>query len=158
MYSRHRMNAYRQLRSVFHRPGTADLEAVLERLVEADPVHRQSHQLRLAEIAWDAGNDERFFRLAADAFLRRDDRPVTGRFDLDFQAPARVLYLLIETLWRAGRHQDAYLWCQAAVDGGYLKRGGGDFVNKLAMVIRKVEATVRPSAEGPGLTGAAAGG
>lgn len=150
MYSRHLMNGYRQLRSAFHRPPTEELVTVLERLVEADPVHRQSHQLRLAELAWDAGDDDRFFRLAADAFLRRDDRPMTGRFDLDYQAPARILFLIIETLWRGGRYQDAQLWCQAAVEGGYLNRGGGDFVSKLAMVIRKVEATVRPQGGGEG--------
>ncbi len=141
IYSRHLMHAYRYQRTAFYQPEAQELVTVLERLVEVDGVHRQSHRLRLAEIAWDHGEDNRFFQLATEALLMNAGVPAVGRFELDYQAPGQVLYLVIETLWRAGRHADALMWCQGARDGRYLEPGGRYFSPLLAMVVRKVEAT-----------------
>jgi spermidine synthase len=142
IYSRHLMHAYRYLRSAYYQPPTEELIAVLSRLAEVDLVHRQSHQLRLAEIAWDLGDDARFLQLTTETFVQPDGEPAVGRFDLDYQAPGRVLFLLIETLWRAGRYRDARLWCDAAREGGYLQTSSRLYNPRLNVVVRKVEATV----------------
>ncbi len=144
IYSRHLMNAYRQLRSAYYQPPSAELEEVLERLRAADATHRQSHILRLAEIAWDKGDDERFVRLATEAFVPQAGAPRVGRFEHDYSAPGNVLYLLIETLWRRGLYRDAQLWCDAARDGGYLDPAGRYHNPRLDMVVRKVAATSPP--------------
>lgn len=141
IYSRHLMHAYRYQRSAYYQPPSEELVTVLERLAEVDAVHRQSHRLRLAEIAWDHGQDERFFQLATEALLIHAGVPAVGRFEMDYQAPGQVLYLVIETLWRAGRYADAKAWCRGARDGGYLEPGGRYYSPLLAMVVRKVDAT-----------------
>lgn len=149
IYSRHLMNAYRYLRSAFYQPPSAELLTVLERLLEVDTEHRQSHQLRLAEIAWDLGQDERFFQLASQAFLPQAGAPQVGKFDLDYQAPGHVLFLVIETLWRMQRYPDAVLWCTAAREGGYLEPTSRHYSPLLAMVVRKVDATAPRAAPAP---------
>lgn len=141
MYSRHLMNAYRNLRCVYYQPPTNELAVVLERLVETDALHRQSHLLRLAEIAWDHGQDDRFIELATAAFVRLRGAPEVGRFDLDYGAPGYVLFLVIETLWRGAHYSDARLWCDAAREGGYLRHESRFYSPLLEMVVRKVEAT-----------------
>lgn len=145
IYSRHLMHAYRYQRSAYYQPPSEELVKVLERLTDVDALHRQSHRLRLAEIAWDLGDDSRFVQLATEALLINAGVPAVGRFDLDYQAPGQVIYLMIETLWRAGRYGDALLWCRGARDGRYLEPGGRYYSPLLAMVVRKVEATAPAS-------------
>lgn len=140
IYSRHLMNAYRQQRSVFYQPPTEDLIQVLERLAEVDSVHRQTHWLRLAELAWDRGDDARFMELAERAFRQEAGAPPVGRFDLDRIAPGNVLGLVLETLWRAGRREEARQWSAAARSGGYLIPGSAYYTPVLAMIARKVDA------------------
>lgn len=139
MYSRYLQNSYRHARSVFFQPPTAELQAVLECLAENDVVHRSSHQLRLAEIAWDLGDEPRFAELASTALLHSGQAGVTGRFDFDYSAPGRVLFLLIESLWRRGSLTDAQWWCHAARQSGYLDPKSRYYSRRLDMVIRKVE-------------------
>lgn len=148
IYSRHLMHAYRYQRSAFHRPATNELGVVLGRLLETDVEHRQSHLLRLAELAWDAGEDERFFRQSTEALMPQRGAPLVGRFDLDYSAPGRALYRVIETLWRAGRQADAAAWCQAAKESGYLQTSSRYYSPHLAMVVRKAEATATTTAAG----------
>ncbi|MBX3747940.1 MAG: fused MFS/spermidine synthase [Verrucomicrobiae bacterium] len=151
IYSRHLMHAYRALRSAFYQPPTEELIEVLDRLVETDPAHLQSHLLRLAEIAWDVGDEATFVQLAADSFLQSAGAPAVGRYELDFQAPGRVLYLLIDLLWHANRFEDAYGWCRAAREGRFLERGSRFYNPMLAVVVRKVEATLASAAEAAGV-------
>lgn len=142
IYSRHLMHAYRYLRSAYYIPPHEELKSVLERLVELDEHHRRSHLLRLAEIAWDEGDDTNFFRLAAEAFRPGQDGPnEVGRFNFDNRAPGRVLFLIIETLWRAQRFAEARAWCEAARQGGFLDPAGQYYTERLSMVVRKVELT-----------------
>ncbi len=139
MYSRYLHNAYRQARSVYFQPPSQELRSVLEHLAEHDAEHRNSHQLRLAELAWDQGDELRFFELSSKALLHSGATGITERFDFDYSAPGRVLHLLIETLWRNGRHGDARGWCQAAREGGYLDPKSRYFARRLELVVRKVE-------------------
>jgi len=150
MYSRYLQNSYRQARSVFYQPPTEELQAVLEHLVEKDPVHHHSHQLRLAELAWDLGDEQRFIELTTKTLLHTGAAGATGRFDFDFSAPGRVLFLLIETLWRKGQVADAQWWCDAARQGGYLDPKSRYFSRRLEMVIRKIEGprSAAPSGDG----------
>jgi len=145
MYSRYLQNAYRHARSIFYQPPTEELQAVLEYLAEHDAIHRPSHLLRLAEVAWDVGNDARFVEWATQALLHSGAAGTTARFDFDFSAPSRVLYLLIETLWRRGQLDDARWWCQAVRQSGYLDEKNRYFSRRLAMVTRKVEPPPTPS-------------
>jgi spermidine synthase len=139
MYSRYLQNSYRQARSVFHQPPTDELRAVLEFLADKDLVHRTSHQLRLAELAWDLGDEERFVEQASAALLHSGEAGASGRFDFDFSAPGRVLFLLVETLWRKGAVTDAQWWCNSARQSGYLDPKSRYYNRRLEMVIRKVE-------------------
>ncbi|MGE4181516.1 MAG: fused MFS/spermidine synthase [Limisphaerales bacterium] len=138
MYSRYLQNNYRQARSTFHQPATGELTAVLEFLAERDPLHRLSHRLRLAELAWDLGQRERFIQLTSETLLHTGEPGTKGHFDLDYSAPGRVLHLLIETLWRDARHADAQWWADAARQSGYLDPEGRYFDFSLDMVVRKV--------------------
>jgi spermidine synthase len=148
LYSRHLMYAYRYLRSAYYQPPSEELTAVLTRLAETDARHRQSHLLRLAEIAWDNSDDARFFELASASFLQNQGAPAVGRFDLDTQGPGRILFLVIETLWRAGKFQDAQAWCDAARSAGYLSPASPYFSERLAMVVRKMETSNMPASSG----------
>ncbi len=138
MYSRYLQSAYRQARSAFHQPATGELTTVLEFLAERDAVHRLSHQLRLAELAWDLGQQDRFIELTSQTLLHAGAAGTEARFDFDYSAPGRVLHLLIETLWRNGRHADARWWSDAARQSGYLDPGSRYFNRGLDMVVRKV--------------------
>jgi hypothetical protein len=139
MYSRYLQNSYRQARSVFYQPPTDELRTVLEFLAEKDVVHRTSHQLRLAELAWDLGDEQRFVELASAALLHSGEAGTTGRFDFDFSAPGRVIFLLIESLWRKGAVTDAQWWCNSARQSGYLDPKSRYYSRRLEMVVRKVE-------------------
>ncbi len=146
MYSRHLMNAYRYLRSAAYQPPSGELTAVLTRLVETDTYFRRSHLLRLAEIAWDSGDDGRFLQLASEALVGKSGEPGRRHFDLDTQGPGRVLYLLIEHLWRERSFDDARSWCDAARRSGYLNPESPYYTDRLTMEVRKVEtATLSPS-------------
>lgn len=142
MYSRYLQNAYRQTRSVLHQPPTEELQAVLEHLVETDSLHRTSHLLRQAELAWDLGQDDQFAALASAALLHTGADGLVGRFDFDYSAPGRVLALMIEALWRRGSLRDALWWCEAAKKGGFLDEHGKYHHPRLALVVRKVQLQV----------------
>lgn len=139
IYSRFLQNAYRNARSVFHQPPTSELTAVLERLVEIDPTHRTSHQLRLAEIASDLGDDRRFVEIATRTLLHEGTTDAQGRFDFDFSAPGRVLYLLIDGFLRRGQTREAQWWSEAALQGGYLQENSRYYNRRLAMIVRKAQ-------------------
>ncbi|MBL9127511.1 MAG: fused MFS/spermidine synthase [Verrucomicrobiales bacterium] len=139
MYSRYLQNAYRHARTVFYQPSDGELRAVLEHLAEKDEVHRASHLLRLAELAWDHGDDGRFVQLATRALLSDNEGGLSVRFDFDYSSPSRVLVLLIETLWRRGQLEDARWWCDAVRRGGYLDEKNRYYSRRLSMVVRKVE-------------------
>ncbi len=140
------LRAYRSGRSVFLRPPTTELKAVLERLVEADSTYQRVHKLRLAELAWDEGDDTACFKLAQNAL--DPDPKVAGpiRFDIDPGAPARVLARMIESLWRAGKMDGVVDLSRQARAQGYAGRsdGGGDPL--LEMTVRKAEMTSSLSA------------
>lgn len=138
MYSLHLMNVYRTLRSAFYQPPSDELVEVLRRLAEVDGVYRASHQLRLAEVAWDKGEDAEFFRLATEVFIPQAGAGRPSRMDLDHLAAGQVLFLVIETLWRNGQQKDAELWCRAAHDGGFLEPNHRLAQPWLPVVVRKV--------------------
>jgi spermidine synthase len=134
------MESYRSRRSIFHLPPTADLEAILERLIETDPQHQRVYRMHLAEMAWDRGDDGLCLQLGERAF----DPDVTKAGPVDFsrdrQAPLAVLYRMIESLWRAGQIEQAWHLAEQARIGGHL--AGADTVFPLLHVTyRKVQAS-----------------
>lgn len=137
-----RLSGYRALRSVYYQPPVDELRRVLERLVEVDHEEVGVHRLRLAELAWDMGDDASFIRWATAGLVPSTDEVRVGQFDRDPQVPGEVLVRMIETLWRVGRHEDAQHWGRLAQEGGYVEPGGPYYHPRLEMVIRRVEITL----------------
>lgn len=142
MYSRHLMRAYRDQRSVYFQPSSKELKEVLGRLIEVDDLHRSSHLLRLAEIAWDEGEEAKFFEVASRAFLPAKGAAMDANFSLDHKAPGQVLSLILETLWRERRFQEARRWSDAIRAAGYARPESQYYTPGLAMSVRKIEATL----------------
>jgi predicted membrane-bound spermidine synthase len=134
------MQTYRDQRSIFFRPSTAELEAVLERLIEADSANQRIYRLHLAELAWDRGDDDACFRLGQLA--TNPDVAVGGpvNFELDPAAPSRIVTRMMETLWRSRRIPEAWHLCQEARRQGLSGGKTGNSDPMLEMTCRKVEA------------------
>ena len=145
-YSLELMEAYRAQRSIFNLPPTADLEAALQRLIETDPASRRISRLRLAEIAWDKGEDARCLELGTAGF---DPSAEAGPIDFsrDLEAPPAVLYRMAESFWRSGWVAEAWAVCQQASAGGYLANARNIFP-LLEVTYRRVEASAVQAAPG----------
>jgi spermidine synthase len=143
------LRAYRLNCSVYHRPPANELKAVLERLVEVDPLNARIHRLHLAELAWDEGDDPTCFQLALAGL--NPDVTVAGeiRFDLDPSAPTRMLARMIDTLWRSGKSAEALEMARQTVANGYAARSDGQGDAILEMVIRKVQTMGGPPPTAP---------
>jgi len=139
LYARFLIQTYRAHRSVFFTPPTAELEPALKLLIEADKKNQRVHKLRLAELAWDRGDDAACLQLGQSAF---DPDTTAGgeiNFELDPKAPARVLTLMVESLWRAGKANEAWELCQDAKKNGYAGKKTKHRDPLLEMTCRKVE-------------------
>jgi hypothetical protein len=136
------MQTYRTYRSVFYVPPSVELKAALERLVETDRPNQRVYKLRLAEIAWDHGDDAACFEFGRAAFS--PDTTAFGpiKFDLDPRAPYRVLNRMIETLWRAGKVPEAWGLCQDAKKNGYIGKKEGFRDPSLEVTYRRIETFV----------------
>ena len=134
------MRVYWSRRSIYLRPSTTELKAVLERLVETDATHQRVHRLRLAELAWDEGDDAACFRLAQLGLHPDTNAAGPIRFDLDPAAPSRVMTRMTETLFRAGKLREAADLARQARIQGYVGRSGGSVDPVLEMTLRKVDA------------------
>jgi spermidine synthase len=139
LYAKFLMQTYRAHRSVFFTPPTAELEAALKRLIEADKKNQRIHKLRLAELAWDRGDDAACLQLGQSAFDPDTTAGGTINFELDPKAPARVLTLMVESLWRAGKANEAWELCQDAKKNGYAGKKTKHRDPLLEMTCRKVE-------------------
>jgi len=144
-------------RSVFFLPPTAELKTVLGRLAETDAGNQRVHKLRLAELAWDEGDDAACFQFAGTAFDPSTNAAGPIRFDLDPESPKRVLTRMIESYWRAGLIREAMDLCRQARIQGFAGRADGTGDPALEMTCRKVEATAdsNPAPERPANPGGA---
>ena len=142
LYAQFLMQTYRTYRSVFYVPPNVELKAALERLIETDRPNQRVYKLRLAEIAWDHGDDSACFEFGRTAFS--PDTTAFGpiKFDLDPRAPYRVLTRMIETLWRAGKVPEAWGLCQDAKKNGYIGKKEGFRDPSLEVVYRRIETFV----------------
>ena len=138
-YAKHLMLAYEAQRSGFFIPPTTELQAVLERLLAVDVPNRRVHQLRLAELAWDRGDDATFFRLGGEALDPSTAATYPIQFSADSKAPVRVLTRMIETLWRRNQISQAWDLCLQAAKNGYAGPGSRAPDANLEMVCRKIE-------------------
>ena len=150
-YAADLMEAYRSQRSIFYLPPATNLTSVLERLIETDPGQQRVYKLNLAELAWDRGDDARCLELAQAAL----DPDVTKGGPIDFSrdpvAPRAVLYRAVETLFRSGKPDQAWVVCQEARSGGFLVNADTLFP-LLNVTYRRVEAAVgqKPDFTQPG--------
>lgn len=140
-YADQRMAWYRDLRSVIYQPPQDELVAVLERLETSDPAHRHLHRLRRAELAWDLGQDEAFWKIAEEELASSTPDRVQ-RFDADPTLPSVILHRAMETRWRQGRVEEAMAWGERARARGLLEPRHPGYYRPLALTLRKVEAIV----------------
>jgi len=140
LYARFLLQVYRTERSALYLPPAGELAAALQRLVETDKPNQRVHMLRLAELAWDRGDDAACLSWGARAL-----DPDTGKsgplgFDHDPKAPARILGLMVESLWRAGKAQAAWDLCQQARKNSFVGKQAKNPDPFLEVSYRKVEA------------------
>jgi spermidine synthase len=102
-YARILAQTYRSQRSIFFLPPGKELTTVLERLLETDPQNAGVYQLHLAELAWDAGNDEACVRLIQSA--QKSPPSVDPTWSREFTQESPVH--LVEALVRLGRIDQA---------------------------------------------------
>jgi spermidine synthase len=139
------METYRAQRSIFYLPPSAELESVLQRLIETDSPHQRLYRLHLAELAWDRGDDARCLELGQSG-LDPDLAKGVIDFSQDPSAPRAVIYRMAETLWRASRPKEAWEVCQAARASGYLD-GSDALFPVLEVTYRRIEAAVGPESK-----------
>ena len=139
-YAKYLMLSYAAERSCVFLPPTTELQLVLEKLVTADAPNRRVHQLRLAELAWDRGDDATLFQLGRVALDPSTAATNPVQFTLDSKAPARVLTRMIESLWRQRQIVEAYELCLQAATNGYAGPRSRARDPGLEVVCRKVEA------------------
>ncbi len=135
-YGKYLLQHYRARRSAFHVPDATEAESVLTRLIEVDPTFQRVYRMHLAEMAWDRGDEARFFELAGQAF---DPQFELGppNYEFDVLAPYRTLALMIETHWRQGNIPDAWAVCQQAIAGKYLGEDALRSLPALELAFRK---------------------
>jgi spermidine synthase len=145
-YAHFLMRTYAHVRSVFYTPPTAELETLLDKLIEVDPVNQRTYRLHLAGLAWDRKNDGACFRYAQAALSPDTNTFGPPSFELDPIAPKRIQARLIESLWQAGQKREAWAVCQEALQQGYLDSASGARDPWLDLAFRKVEAFIQSSA------------
>jgi hypothetical protein len=101
------MEAYRAGRSVFNLPPAAQLESVLQRLIEVDPGRQRLYKLNLAELAWDRGDDPLCFAFGQAALGS------TAPVDANLAGPLAtatdaVIYRMADSCTRAGKRAEAW--------------------------------------------------
>jgi len=141
-YAQFLLQTYRTERSAFYLPPTTELVSVLNRLLETDPNNQRIHKLRLAELAWDRGDDDGFLQFAQSGF--NPDLKSGGRinFDIDPRLPPRVLARMIEIFLRREDPVEAWNLCQQAKAKQYIGVAGGSRDPILEMTYRKVETMI----------------
>lgn len=118
-YCKYLFQNYRSKRSAVHLPDATEVEDILTQLIELDPPFQRVYRMHLAEIAWDRGDEDRFFELATLAFAPEFDLGPPN-YEFDSLAPYRTLGLMIETYWRRGNIPEAWEVCKQAIAGKYL--------------------------------------
>jgi spermidine synthase len=145
------MKSYRELRSLFYLPPAAELQAVLRRLIEADPDNQRVYQLCLAELAYDRGDDAGCVELGWQG-LAHDLPRGAARFELDIGAPVRVAARMADALWRQGKRQAAADLCEATVRGRHLNQKTRHGALPFEVVRRKALASLNQPVTEPALT------
>jgi spermidine synthase len=112
-YRKSLLAIYRGQRSAFFIPPSAELQAVLERLVATDPAHRQAYQLELAKLAWDRDDRDGCLRLVEQALAS----PWTSGSGIESDVTMNPLVLsqIAEACWDSGRRTRAIELCQLPV-------------------------------------------
>lgn len=137
-YGQALMQTYRGRKSSMHLPDSSELERVLARLVEIDPSNRRVHMLRLAELAWDRGQDERCLELGSAALTGDAARFGPMAFSADPAQPARVLHSMIEIRLRSGKLDEATELCREAFKRFYAGPQANPVHPPLELSCRKV--------------------
>ena len=135
------LRAYRQKRSVFHQPDSADLRQAIANLTRLDPTNVRVYQLHEAELAWDRGDELECFRLGKEALTAPEGQSSRQSFDQDFIAPRVVLTLMLEHLHRTSQWAEALGWIKAARQQKFLEHDA-NYYQPLERVCRKVAISV----------------
>lgn len=130
--------AYREQRTIFHKPNTELPIAMLQHLIEADPENQRVYRMNLVELAWDNQDEASFQQYSAEAFDPDETRFGPPDFSADPLAPHRTLSLMAEYWWRQGQLDKARDICIQAVQAGYIGPEAAFHDPALERVVRKV--------------------
>ena len=130
--------AYREQRTIFHKPNTELLTAMLQHLIEADPVNQRVYRMNLVELAWDNQDEASFHQYSTEAFDPDETLFGPADFSADPLAPHRTLSLMAEYWWRQGQLDKARDICIQAVQAGYIGPEATFHDPALERVVRKV--------------------
>jgi hypothetical protein len=144
-YARALMERYRGLRSVFYLPPQDELQTLLGELLNRDPTQRILHQLCLAELAWDRGDDASFLGSARQA-LENEAEWNSLTSAAHREALGFVLPWLIEAHQQKGELTWAWTLCQRARRLGYIEPSRGVGLPLAEMAYRKVQAAMKGQA------------
>lgn len=140
------MGAHRMQRSSVYLPRADQLHRLLLALVDADPERRALHEMRLAELKWDLGDDTGFETFAARAFKSGAAVKEGDAFFGDKGAPRWVLANLMELYGRRGDLAAQQRVLRDAVAQRYLGERATHREPRLELWARKVAATLTPVA------------
>jgi hypothetical protein len=140
------MGAHRMQRSSVYLPRADQLHRLLLALVDADPERRALHEMRLAELKWDLGDDTGFETFAARAFKSGAAVKEGDAFFGDKGAPRWVLANLLELYGRRGDLAAQQRVLRDAVAQRYLGERATHREPRLELWARKVAATLTPVA------------
>jgi hypothetical protein len=141
------LQTYRAQRSIVFLPPAIELQAALERLLEVDAPNRRVYQLRLAELAWDRGDDAVCFQLARRALEPSTNTKERINLALEPRLAAQLMARMAETLWRTQKITEAWDLCQEAERGGFLGKQNPMSDPLLDLMYHKIASAMVTAAE-----------
>lgn len=139
------MGSHRAQRSALYVPDTTGLMRLLTRLVDADPEFRRIHRMRLAEVHWDRGEDDRFLEMATRGFAAPSEETGPPGFEADLRTPRIVLARMLDLFGRRGDLPAQQRVFQEALAGNYLGETSSYREPLLEYEARKVAARLMPA-------------
>ena len=134
----HSLQAYRDNRTFIHRSDTSFLEAMLDHMIQKDPVNQRVYRMNLAELAWDDGKKEAFLRFSEEALDPEIEKFGPVDYSADPMAPYRTLAMMAEHWWRNGQLEKAKQVCIQALQAKYIGPKAVFNHPELEQVVRKI--------------------
>jgi spermidine synthase len=134
----HSLQRYRDERTFIHRPDSSFLEAMLDHMIQKDPVNQRVYRMNLAELAWDEGKTEAFLKFSEEAFDPDIEKFGPVDYSAEPMAPYKTLALMAEHWWKNGQLEKAKQVCIQALQANYIGPEAVFNHRELEQVVRKV--------------------